>query len=331
MEYTADSIRADAAAFQECVRSLRTEVGRVFIGQPGLVEQLIWCVFCGGHALLEGAPGLGKTLLVNTLCRALDLRFSRVQCTPDLMPADVVGTNLLVEDPHGGRTFRFQPGPIFANVVLADEINRATPKTQSAFLEAMQEHRVTVFGSTHPLEEPFCVLATQNPIEMEGTYPLPEAQLDRFFFKLKVRLPGIDELSQIMALTTSDEAPSVHARYGAAAVRAMSRLVRQVKIAEDVKRLALRLMLATHAESAEATPLARRFVRYGASPRAAQAMILAGKARALAAGRYHVAAEDILAAAHPALAHRIVLNFEGEMQRVTPDAIVDEALAVARA
>ncbi len=330
MEQTTGSIRAEAAAFQECVATLKAEVGRVFIGQPELVEHLIWCLFCGGHALLEGAPGLGKTLLVNTLCRALDLRFSRVQCTPDLMPADVIGTNLLVDDAEAGRAFRFQPGPIFANVVLADEINRATPKTQSAFLEAMQEHRVTVFGATHPLEEPFCVFATQNPIEMEGTYPLPEAQLDRFFFKMQVRLPGIDELSQIMSLTTGGDAPAVHARYGTGAVRAMARLVRQVKLAEDVKRVALRLMLATHAESAEATPLAKRFVRYGASPRAAQAMILAGKARALAAGRYHVSAEDILAVAHPALAHRIVLNFEGEMQRVGAGSIVDEALAAAR-
>jgi len=331
MEHTADTIRAEAAAFQETIRALEAEIGRIFVGQPELVEHLLWCVFCGGHALLEGVPGLGKTLLVKTLSQALNLRFFRIQCTPDLMPADVIGTNLLVEDSQGGRGFRFEPGPLFANIVLADEINRATPKTQSAFLEAMQEHRVTVFGVSHVLEEPFCVFATQNPIEMEGTYPLPEAQLDRFFFKLTVRLPDVEELSRIMALTTEDDTPSVKPRADAETVRAMGRLVRQVRIAEDVKRLALRLMLATHPDAPDAPPAVKRFVRYGASPRAAQAMILAAKARALAAGRYHVSADDIRAVAPPALNHRLVLNFEGEMQQMTTDGLVAEVLAATRA
>jgi MoxR-like ATPase len=328
IEQTIESVRTQAAAFQDCIQSLKREIGRVFIGQEHLVEHLLWCAFCGGHALIEGVPGLGKTLLVNTLSRSLDLRFSRVQCTPDLMPADIIGTNLLIDDAAGGREFRFQPGPVFAHIVLADEINRATPKTQSAFLEAMQEHYVTVFGVRHRLEEPFCVFATQNPIEMEGTYPLPEAQLDRFFFKLKVRLPSVDELSQVMSLTTSVEVPAITSRYGPDAVRSMSHVIRQVQIAEEIKRVALRVMLGTHPESSEATPMVRKYVRYGASPRAAQAMILAGKARALANGRYHVAAEDIHACAAPALLHRILLNFEAEMQQVTAEAVVNEVLRV---
>jgi MoxR-like ATPase len=319
------TLQDDAARFQDCMRQLKTEIGRVFIGQPDVVDQLLLCLFCQGHALLEGAPGLGKTLLVKTLADRLSLRFSRVQCTPDLMPADIIGTNVLMED-GGGRAFRFQPGPLFAHVVLADEINRATPKTQSAFLEAMQEYRVTVFGVTHVLEQPFLVLATQNPIEMEGTYPLPEAQLDRFFFKIHIRVPTLDELARIMAITTSVPEPAARTPYGADDIRRMVALVRQVKIADEVTRVALRVMLATHPESDEATPRVRQFVRYGASPRAAQSMILAGKARALAEGRFNVGVDDLRRVALPALGHRVILNFQGEVQKVPVSEIVTEAI-----
>jgi MoxR-like ATPase len=299
----------------------------VFVGQPDLVEHLLLCFFCQGHVLIEGAPGLGKTLLVRTLSQALDLRFARVQCTPDLMPADVTGTNILAESPEGLREFAFQRGPIFANIVMADEINRATPRTQSAFLEAMQERHVTVFGVTHHIEEPFCVLATQNPIEMEGTYPLPEAQLDRFFFKLSVGVPGIDDLAEIMMRTTALQDVTVVPRYGAETVRSMFAIVRQVKIADEVMRFALRLVRATHPDCDEAPDAVRKYVRYGASPRAAQSIVLASKARALLAGRFNASADDVRHVAEPAVNHRLILNFQGEMERVPVSAIVGEALA----
>jgi len=315
-----------AARFRECFVHLRNEIGRVFVGQPDLVDQLLLCFFCRGHALIEGAPGLGKTLLVQTLSDALDLRFARIQCTPDLMPADVTGTNILADTTDGGRAFSFQKGPIFANVVLADEINRATPRTQSAFLEAMQERHVTVLGVTHRIGEPFSVLATENPIEMEGTYPLPEAQLDRFFFKLAVRMPGIDDMTEIMARTTEAVQPAVTSRFGPDAVHEMTGLVKRVKIAEPTTRLALRLVLATHPDGQEAPPLVNKYVRYGASPRAAQAIILASKARALVAGRFHVSADDVLSVAVPALNHRLILNFQGEMEHAAASAIVHEVL-----
>ena len=320
-------IEAQAAQFRECFEHLRTEIGRVFVGQPALIEQLLLCFFCQGHALLEGPPGLGKTLLVRTLSQAVDLHFARVQCTPDLMPADVTGTNLLVETTDGLREFAFQRGPIFANVVLADEINRATPRTQSAFLEAMQERHVTVFGTTHPIEAPFSVFATQNPIEMEGTYPLPEAQLDRFFFKLTTPAPGIDDMVEIMARTTGDLVPAVTPRFGAETVRSMLSLVKQVKIADPPLRFALRLVRATHPDADEAPPDVRKYVRYGASPRAAQAMVLAAKALALTAGRYHASHDDVRRVAAPALGHRIIRNFQGEMEHVTPERIVESILA----
>jgi MoxR-like ATPase len=320
-------IEARVALFHECFTHLKDEIGRVFVGQPTLVEHLLVCFFCQGHALLEGAPGLGKTLLVKTLSEAVGLTFSRVQCTPDLMPADVTGTNILAERADGPREFVFQRGPIFANIVLADEINRATPRTQSAFLEAMQERRVTVFGTSHVLDEPFCVFATENPIEMEGTYPLPEAQLDRFFFKLIVRVPGIDDLMEIMARTTGDHQSRVTPRFGADVVRSMLGLIKQAKIADETTRLVLRLVRATHPDVESAPPAVKKYVRYGASPRAAQSIILAAKALGLLAGRYHASAADVRRVAAPALSHRLVLNFNAEMERATADAVVEQVLA----
>jgi MoxR-like ATPase len=314
------------AAFNELYRRLHAEIGKAFVGQPDLVEHVLICLFCRGHVLLEGLPGLGKTLLVKTLSGVLDLKFSRIQCTPDLMPADVIGTNMLIEDSRGIQGFEFKRGPLFANLVLVDEINRATPKTQSAFLEAMQEHKVTVLGTTHTLEEPFLLLATQNPIELEGTYPLPEAQLDRFFFKLRVEYPNMEELSRIVDMTTAAEEPAVVPVTSARDLVEMSAIVRKVKIAEDVKRFALRLAMATHPRSPEATDRVRRFVSYGASPRAAQSMILAAKVKALAAGRYNISWDDIRNVAHPALRHRVLINFEGEVAKVGSDDLVAELL-----
>ncbi len=326
MTTTPAEIAARAETFRECFAQLQQEIGRVFVGQPMLVEDLLLCFFCQGHGLIEGPPGLGKTSLVRTLSQSLSLRFARVQCTPDLMPADITGTNVLTESPDGLRSFAFQRGPIFANVVLADEINRATPRTQAAFLEAMQEHHVTVFGTTYAIDEPFCVFATQNPIEMEGTYPLPEAQLDRFFFKLTVQVPDVDDLVEIMARTTAGAVTTVQPRFGPGTVREMAALVTQVRIADPVLRYILRLVRATHPEVAEAPPLVKKYVRYGASPRAAQAMVLSTKALALLAGRYHVAAEDVRRVTMPALRHRIIRNFHAEMERVTDEAIVTAVL-----
>jgi MoxR-like ATPase len=324
-------IEARADTFRECFRYLEAEIGRVFVGQRDLVDHVLICFFCQGHGLIEGLPGLGKTSLVRTLGEALNLRFSRIQCTPDLMPADVTGTNLLTETPTGVREFSFQRGPIFANVVLADELNRATPRTQAAFLEAMQERRVTVFGATHRLEEPFSVFATQNPIEMEGTYPLPEAQLDRFFFKLTVRTPAGDELAEILNRTTGSNRIQATPRFGVETVRSMSDLIRRVKVAEPAMRLVQRILDATHPESVGAPAIVKKYVRYGASPRAAQAMILAAKALALLAGRYHAASEDVRQVALPALNHRLIRNFQGEMEQVSTDAVVRGILeAVAR-
>jgi MoxR-like ATPase len=321
-----EAVETQAGTFRECFDHLRTEIGRVFVGQPALVEQLLVCFFCQGHALLEGAPGLGKTLLIRTLADAVSLRFARVQCTPDLMPADVTGTNILAEAPGGLREFAFQHGPIFANVVLADEINRATPRTQSAFLEAMQERSVTVFGLSHSIDEPFSVFATQNPIEMEGTYPLPEAQLDRFFFKLSVQAPTLDELAEIMARTTGAVPPPVTAHFGADVVRSMAALIRAVKIADDTTRLVLRVIRATHPDAPEATEAVKKYVRYGASPRGAQAIILAAKTLALLAGRYHASVDDVRRVAVPALNHRLILNFHGEMEHASPVTLVEQVL-----
>jgi len=312
--------------FKEDFDVVKGEIGRMIVGQEEVVEGVITCLLADGHALLEGVPGLGKTLLVRTLAQALDLKFSRIQFTPDLMPADIVGTNILVEEETGRREFRFQPGPVFANIILADEINRATPKTQSAMLEAMQEHSVTVAGETRRLEEPFLVLATQNPIEMEGTYPLPEAQLDRFMFKLIVNYPSLGELGTILDRTTTAEIIEIKKVTDPATVLEMRRLAREVAMADHVKEFALRTVLATHPETEDGTEMANRFVRYGSSPRGAQALVLAGKVNALLDGRYNVSFDDIKKVALPSLRHRIILNFEGEAEGIATDAIVKDIL-----
>ncbi len=297
------------------------------VGQSQLVEGVLVALFAGGHVLLEGVPGLGKTMLVRTLADAVNLRFARIQFTPDLMPSDILGTNLIMEGEGGRKSFQFQPGPVFANLVLADEINRATPKTQSALLEAMQEKRVTVAGTAYLLSEPFQVLATQNPLEMEGTYPLPEAQLDRFFFKLKVAFPTGDDLHTILDRTTSGEQPRItRVLEDPEQLRRMREVVRQVPLVREVQERAVDLVLATHPGTERSTPLAKRYVRYGASPRGAQALILAAKIYALLEGRYHVAKADIDRAAPAALRHRVLLNFEGEAAGMDTDQVIAEAL-----
>lgn len=315
------------AQFNVYFNRLREEIGKVIVGQDEIVEGTIMCLIANGHALMEGVPGLGKTLLVRTISEATSLDFSRIQFTPDLMPADIVGTNILIENDAGGREFQFQHGPVFANIVLADEINRATPKTQSAMLEAMQEHSVTVAGAIRKLQEPFLVLATQNPLEMEGTYPLPEAQLDRFLFKLMVEFPSLDDLKQIIDRTTMHTECHAEKVIDGPTILEMRATAREVVIADHVKEFALKAVLATHPDSEHAAPMTRQYVRYGSSPRGAQAMVLAGKVRALLDGRFNVSFDDIKRVAKPALRHRIILNFEGEAERISTDAIVDDILA----
>lgn len=319
-------IEERATQFKQDFETLRSEVGRMIVGQEEIVEGVIVCLIANGHALLEGVPGLGKTLLVRTLAQALELDFSRIQFTPDLMPADVVGTNILVEDNSGRRCFQFHKGPVFANIILADEINRATPKTQSAMLEAMQEHSVTIAGEMRKLPEPYIVLATQNPLEMEGTYPLPEAQLDRFLFKLMVNYPSLEELSTIMDRTTTAEEVQVEKVTDAKTVLEMRTLARQVAIAPHVQEFALKTVLATHPDSDQATEMTKQFVRYGSSPRGAQALVLAGKVNALLDGRYNVSFNDIEKVALPSLRHRLILNFEGEAEGISTDAIILDIL-----
>jgi MoxR-like ATPase len=314
--------------FQERFVRITREVGRRIVGNEEIIQHTVTSLLAGGHVLLEGIPGVGKTSLVHTLADVLHLKFSRIQFTPDLMPADIVGTNIVQEHVHQkGTFFEFQPGPIFANVVLADEINRATPKTQSALLEAMQEMSVSVGKTTYQLEQPFLVLATQNPLEMEGTYPLPEAQLDRFFFKLKVTYPPEAALHQILERTTQAETTEVSRVMDGPEILEMRHVVRSVPIARPVQGYAIRLTLGSHPESPYASPLVKRYVRYGASPRAAQALVLAGKIQAITRGNAFVSVDDIRAVAMPALRHRLLLNFEGEAEQVNADTIVNELLS----
>lgn len=323
----ATEVSLSPATFRDAAQRIEDQLGRVIVGQSEVVREVLIALVGGGHALLEGVPGLGKTLLVRTLAQVLDLSFSRIQFTPDLMPADITGTNVLHEQEDGRRQFTFQAGPVFANLVLADEINRATPKTQSALLEAMQEGTATVAHTMHILPRPFFVLATQNPLEMEGTYPLPEAQLDRFFFKLLVPYPSADDLKDILARTVSDRDAVVERVATGVEIAEMGRLARQVPAANYVTDYAVRLVLATHPDRAESPGVAARFVRHGASPRGAQALLLGAKIRALLAGRANVAFDDIRSVLHPALRHRLILNFEADASNVTADNVLDEIVA----
>ncbi len=318
--------RESIERFQKQIGLLREEIGRVIVGNRSVVDGVLTCMLAGSHALLEGVPGLGKTMLVRTLAEAVGLDFSRIQFTPDLMPADIIGTTVIDEAASGTQRFEFRKGPVFANIVLADEVNRATPKTQSALLEAMQEHRVTVGTKTYEIGEPYFVLATQNPLEMEGTYPLPEAQLDRFFFKLQVPFPTRQELHTIIERTTTGHHVEVNAVLSRADIVSMQELVRSVPVAHSVQDYAIRVLQATHPDHEEATEKVRRFVRTGASPRGAQAMLLASKIRALFEGRFAPSIDDVRASTAPALRHRILLNFEGEAEGVSTDAVIDEIL-----
>ena len=320
----AEEPRVDPKQVTELASKLETELARLIVGQKELLRDTVISLMAGGHILLEGVPGLGKTMLVRSLGQALELSFSRIQFTPDLMPADIVGTNIIRED-AGRREFAYQPGPIFASLVLADEVNRATPKTQSALLEAMQERTVTVGNETRALPVPFFVLATQNPIELEGTYPLPEAQLDRFFFKVLVPFPSETELLEIARRTTGSALPELNAVGDAEAIVGAQRVAREVPIADHVLRYAAQLIMATHPNRTELDSV-RKYVRYGASPRGLQTLVLAGKVRALLEGRYNVAFEDLAAVAHPALRHRVFLQFEAEADSITTDQIIDEIL-----
>ncbi len=314
--------------FRKMFDSLRREIGKVIVGYDTIVEDVLICLFCGGNVLLEGVPGLGKTLLVRTLSDVFTMEFRRIQFTPDLMPADIIGTNIVMEDAATGkRQFQYQPGPIFGQIILADEINRATPKTQSAMLEAMQEHSVTSGGQIRKLPEPFMVLATQNPIEQEGTYPLPEAQLDRFFFKLLVPYTNREELRKIIDRTTTGEDPRAEHVTGTEQIIQAQDLVRHVVIAEHVQDYAIRLVLATHPQGEFAPDVTNRFVRFGSSPRGVQALVLAGKVRAMLDERYHVSFDDIEASVMPALRHRILLNFEGQAEGIRTDEVLDKVMA----
>jgi MoxR-like ATPase len=313
-------------SFHESYAALRTEIGKIIVGQDAIVEGTLIALFAGGHVLLEGVPGLGKTLLVRTLSEVLDLSFNRIQFTPDLMPADILGTNMVMETPGGRREFQFQRGPIFAHLILADEINRATPKTQSALLEAMQEHQVTAGGELRKLNEPFFVMATQNPIDQEGTYPLPEAQLDRFFFKVLVGYPSADHLAEVLSRTTTGAKAQVQKVLPRESLLDLMNLVREVPVASHVKDYAVRLIMATHPKTETAAPIASQYLRFGSSPRGGQTLLLAGKVRALIDGRFNVSFDDIEAVAASALRHRLILNFEAEAEGITTDHIVAQIL-----
>lgn len=320
-------LKQELDRFREDFSNLRREVGKVIVGQDKIVEGVLMGLISGGHVLLEGVPGLGKTLLVRTLASVLHARFSRIQFTPDLMPADIIGTNVMLDSQGGGaRSFQFERGPVFSNILLADEINRATPKTQSALLEAMQEKSVTVGGISHKLDGLFFVMATQNPLEMEGTYPLPEAQLDRFFFKLLVPFPSTEDIEMILNRTTDIDSPEANRLMEPDRVIEMSRLARRIPISDEVRRFAIHAIMGSHPDHELASPMTKKFVRYGSSPRGAQAVILAAKISAILDGRYHVATDDIRAVAPNCLRHRILLNFEGQAEDVKTDDIVQNIL-----
>jgi MoxR-like ATPase len=318
--------KEQVAAFQKDFQAIEKELGKVIVGHHEVIRSVLTALFAGGHCLLEGVPGLGKTLLVRTLGSVLQLKFNRIQFTPDLMPADILGTNLVAQTASGDRVFKFQQGPIFTQIALADEINRATPKTQSAMLEAMQEHAVTVSGQRYVLEEPFLVLATQNPLEMEGTYPLPEAQLDRFMFKIMVSFSSLDELRRILERTTDKQNVQIDKVIDGPRVLAHQALVKDVVAAPHVKDYVSRLVWSTHPESELAPEMVKKFVRYGSSPRGAQSLVLAAKVAALVDGRYNAGFQDVKAAAHAALRHRILLNFEGEAEGIKIEKLIDEIL-----
>ena len=325
---TADAATMEARAedFRQAYHRVKAEIAKVIVGHDEIVHGVLTCLFVGGHALLEGVPGLGKTLLVRTLADALSLDFNRIQFTPDLMPADIIGTNVVMEAPDGHRVFEFQRGPLFSQIVLADEINRATPKTQSALLEAMQEHSVTVGGVIHRLKEPFFVMATQNPIEQEGTYPLPEAQLDRFLFKLVVGYSTREELTTILDRTTRGERPRAEKVMDGEALIRLQDLVREVIIAPHVQDYAIRLALATHPDGPFAVDVTNQYIRWGSSPRGVQTLVLAAKVRALLDGRYNVSFEDLRRVYLPSLRHRVLLNFEAQAEGVEPDDVLLKVL-----
>jgi len=320
------SIEQQIQSFRTAYELLRTEIAKVIVGHHEIVEGTLIAIFSGGHVLLEGVPGLGKTLLVRTLSEVLDMSFNRIQFTPDLMPADILGTNIVMETGAGRREFQFQHGPIFAHLVLADEINRATPKTQSAMLEAMQEKSVTAGGEIRRLAEPFFVLATQNPIDQEGTYPLPEAQLDRFFFKLIVGYPTGEELTEVLTRTTESGKAEISRVLAKEQIIELQKLVRQVPVASHVKDYAVRLVLSTHPKTETAAPVSNQYLRFGSSPRGGQTLLLGAKVRALTHGRFKVSFEDIHAVAAAALRHRLILNFEAEAEGITTDHIIGQIL-----
>jgi MoxR-like ATPase len=309
------------------LNEVRDEIAKVIVGQQDVVEGVLICLIASGHVLLEGVPGLGKTTLLRTMARALQLKYSRIQFTPDLMPADIVGSMIIETNDRGSKSLRFQPGPIFANLVLADEINRATPKTQSALLEAMQERTVTSGTTTHELDAPFLVMATQNPIEMEGTYPLPEAQLDRFLMKILVQYPSREELNRIVERTIQNREEKVRAVLDRDAILEVRAVCRDVLVAPHVQEIAIQLVMATQPEHAEAHELAKKYIRYGSSPRGAQALVECGRVRALMRGRYHLSAEDVEAVAAAVLRHRVILNFDAHADGQSPDSILSAIIS----
>ncbi|HIF31237.1 MAG: MoxR family ATPase [Pirellulaceae bacterium] len=323
---TVESLEQRAEEFRSRYKEVKQEIGRMIVGHDEIVHGVLTCLFVGGHCLLEGVPGIGKTLLVRTMAQALDLDFSRIQFTPDLMPADILGTNMIVESPDGKREFQFQKGPIFTQICLADEVNRATPKTQSAMLETMQEGTVTAAGTRFVLDRPFFVMATQNPLEQEGTYPLPEAQLDRFFFKLVVGYSSREDLASIVRRTTSGENIEIQKVMDGSEIIKWQQLIREVILADHVQDYLVRLTLGTHPDGPFALPITNQYLRWGSSPRGAQTLALAAKARALLEGRYNVSFEDVRRVFLPALRHRVILNFEAQAEGIEPDTILLDIL-----